>query len=346
MKLKKVNIIILGVAFVAVLGWVVYQDGLDNLLGMFRLLNPGWLCCAVGMMLLYWLLEGGILHGVVKCFYREQRFGSSFTTSMIGQLFNCITPFSSGGQPVQAFHMVKTGVPLGVAGGSLLIKFIIYQFCLTVYSIVMLLVYWKPLSVNVSGFGYLVFVGFAINFGVMLLLVGVCFFRRFTSKVAHGLIRLLAKLRFVKDKEHTLGYIDAELLEFHKSFTQIKDHPGMVAQASLLSMVQLTVFFLIPYFICLAFGIRGISPMLVIAAQSFVVMISSFVPLPGAAGGAEYSFHTFFSAFFAPANVSINLAMLLWRLITFYLPILAGMCFMLGGPRKNKEKPERGEKAA
>lgn len=337
MKLKKINFIILGIAFVAVLGWVVYEDGVDNLLGMFRMLRLGWLACAVGLMLIYWLLEGCILHGVVKCFYRKQRFVNSFTTSMIGQLFNCITPFSSGGQPVQAFHMVKTGVPLGVSGGSLMIKFIVYQFSLTLYSIVMLLFYWQPLSTEVSGFGYLVFVGFAVNFGVMLVLVGICFFRRFTAKAAHGLIRLLAKIRLVKNQERTRAYIDSELLEFHESFVRIKDHPGMVVQASLLSIVQLTVFFLIPFFICLAFGIGGISPMLVIAAQSFVVMISSFVPLPGAAGGAEYSFHTFFAPFFASAHNSINLAMLLWRLITFYLPILAGMCFMLKTPKERDE---------
>ena len=65
-------------------------------------------------------------------------------------------------------------------------------------------------------------------------------------------------------------------------------------------------------------------------------MISSFVPLPGAAGGAEYSFHTFFAPFFAPYGISVNLAMLLWRLITFYFPILAGSCFLFFGPNKDK----------
>lgn len=328
MKLKKRNIVILLIAFLAVLVWVVYEDGFDNLLAMFRMLNPVWLVVALLLMVVYWALESGILHDITSCFHTRQRFRNSVTTSMIGQLFNCITPFSSGGQPVQAYHMYKTGVPLGIASCALMAKFIIYQICLTVYSMVVLIFYWKPLSEQVSGFAWLVFIGFSVNFAVMLGLLCVCFFRRFTRFITTGLVRLLAKLRLVKDKEKRLAYIEGELEEFHSCFAAIKAHPGMMLRSTLLTFVQLTVYFLIPYFICLAFGIWNLSVPMAVSAQAFVVMISSFVPLPGAAGGAEFSFHTFFSPFF-PAGMSVNPAMLLWRLITFYLPILAGICFML-----------------
>ena len=337
MKFKKLNIIILAAALIGVLAWVVHEDGLDNLLNMFAMLNPVWLVFAVLFMVFYWLLEGIVLHDIVKSFHHQQKLSHSLQTSMIGQLFNCLTPFSSGGQPVQAFHMKRTGVPLGIASGSLMIKFIVYQFCLTVYSIVVLLFFWQPLSQQVSGFGYLVFIGFAVNFGVMLGLLCICFFRGFTEKLVKGLVRILAKIHIVKDKEKTLSYVDGELEAFHKSFVDIKTHKWMVIRASVLSFVQLTVYFMIPYFICLAFGIRGISVLMVVSAQAFVVMISSFVPLPGAAGGAEFSFKTFFSPFFSPYHISVNPAMLLWRFITFYLPIIVGTCFMAASPKPTEE---------
>lgn len=336
MKLKKVNLVLLALAFVGVLVWVICEDGVDNLLAMFRVISIPWLLCGVLFMVLYWLLEGGILHDIVKAFHPEQRFKNSLTTSMIGQLFNCITPFASGGQPVQAYDMLKSGVPLGIAGSSLMIKFIVYQFCLTIYSAVVLIFYWEPFSMKVSGFGWLVFVGFAINTAVMLGLLCICFFRRFTRSMVNGIIRVGAKLRLVKDKERALERAETELAQFHDSFAAIREHRGMVTKAGLLSLLQLTVFFLIPYFICRAFGIQGLPLLEVLSAQAFVVMISSFVPLPGAAGGAEYSFHTFFSPFF-PTGVSVNLAMLLWRLITFYLPILVGMIFMLRSSKRNME---------
>ena len=63
---------------------------------------------------------------------------------------------------------------------------------------------------------------------------------------------------------------------------------------------------------------------------------------PGASGGAEYSFYTFFSPFCADRGV-INLIMLLWRMITFYLPIGAGLVYFTSALRKirQKEKTEQ-----
>lgn len=336
MKYKKLNIVILILTFVGVLGFVIYKDGWDNLVRMFGMIHPGFLCCAVLFMILYWILEGGILHCVIRAFHSRQKFWYSFRTSMIGQLFNCVTPFASGGQPVQAYDLVKCGVPLGVASSSLIVKFMIYQVALTVYSAVVLLFYWRSFAGMVNGFGWLVFVGFTINFLVMLALCAVCVFRKFTYRLVTGLVNLLAKVRLVKDKQKTLEYIDGELDQFHDSFNAMKLHKGRMAASFVLSLVQLTVFFLIPYFILLAFGIRKVSPLIVISAEAFVVMISSFVPLPGAAGGAEFSFYTFFEPLF-PVGISVNLAMLLWRLITFYFPILAGMLFMMSS---SKSKPE------
>lgn len=339
MKHKKLNGAILIIAFLAVLGYVLYTDGPENLANMFRAIHPLWMGCAVLMMVLYWLLEGGILHGVVRAFYPSQLFRSSFRTSMLGQLFNCLTPFASGGQPVQAYDMVKSGVPLGVAGSALMIKFILYQISLTLYSAAVLIFYWKPFSMRVSGFGWLVFVGFAVNALVMLGLLAVCFLRRATRALTVWIVRLGARLRLVKEPDSVTAYLDEELERFHGTFTAIRKHKMRMVQQLLLCFVQLTTFFLIPYFILLAFGIRELSPVMVVAAQAFVVMISSFVPLPGAAGGAEFSFHTFFEPFF-PAGLSVNPAMLLWRLITFYLPILVGMIFMAAGRQKEKGSGE------
>ena len=59
-------------------------------------------------------------------------------------------------------------------------------------------------------------------------------------------------------------------------------------------------------------------------------MITSFVPLPGASGGAEISFITFFRLFF-PENM-VSMSTLFWRLITFYLPIIVGTGFLLKSP--------------
>ena len=100
-----------------------------------------------------------------------------------------------------------------------------------------------------------------------------------------------------------------------------------MVEVVLLSFLQLTVYFLIPYFICLAFGLFSVSPWAAVSAQSVVLMFSAFIPLPGAMGGAELGFHNLFSTFIPKAFLSMSI--LIWRLITFYFPIFIGLLLCL-----------------
>ena len=95
---------------------------------------------------------------------------------------------------------------------------------------------------------------------------------------------------------------------------------------TLLTVVQLTAFFLVPYCVLMALGVGGLSVADVVASAAFILMISSFVPLPGASGGAEGSFYVFFQMFFKSSG-SVSVAILLWRMFTFYLPIVVGVAF-------------------
>ena len=80
-----------------------------------------------------------------------------------------------------------------------------------------------------------------------------------------------------------------------------------------------------PYGLYRSFGFYGESVVRLIAAATFVYFASMFVPVPGSSGGAEGSFYLFFSPFF-PAGAAAP-AMLLWRLLTYYAGILAGLAF-------------------
>lgn len=337
---KKINIIIVALSIVALLAYVVLVDGIDNIVMILKQANKWWLLCGVLAMIVYWAFEAGILHGITKSYYSPQKFRQTLRTSMIGQLFNCITPFASGGQPIQAYDMAKCGVPIGVATCSLLLKFIVYQTGLTLASIIVLIFKFGEFSREISGFVYLVFLGFVVNFAVLGVLFCIGFFKGFTVKMVCGFIKLCGKLHIFKNLDHKLERALEEIDEFYNGFQQIKKNKRMFAVNVLLSIAQVVVYSAIPYFIYLSFGGTQQDFFTVVSAQIFVAMITAFVPLPGAIGGAEVSFYMFFQLFF-PAN-QLNLAILLWRLLTFYFPIIAGLLFYV---RRREVTPES-EKAA
>ena len=320
--------------------WLLKQYSIQALWKMMLGMRPLWILAALGLMVVYWVFESLGLHLAVSRFVPTQNPGDTFCATMIGQFFNCITPFSSGGQPMQAWYLVKKGVSLSFASCSLLIKFIVYQFVLTIYSALTLLLCFKSFAGRISSIGWLIFVGFGVNLLVITGLLCLGFLRRPTEKVLYGSVSLLKKVKLISEQAASKAKerIQKELMEFYEGFAQIRQDIGGILAMSALTAVQLTAFFLIPLCIFYAFGLGKADVLLMICAGAFVLNFTSFIPLPGAAAGAEIGFHTIFSIFF-PTHIR-SVAILFWRLLTFYLPICVGGCFTAtaGIWRKNKKQ--------
>lgn len=316
-------------------GYFIATNNPIELLYILKNAEKQFLLLAFICIVFYWILDGVSLYLVSSRLAPKFHLKMALQTSMLGQLFNCITPFASGGQPIQAYRMVKYGVNLGNSTSILLAKFIIYQTILTIYSLVVLIFKFHFFLERISNFSYLVFIGFAINTFVVLFLLSIGFFPRFTKKTMIALLSLLAKMKLVKKEEEKKKNIETEFSNFYVSFHYLKKHGRLILENSMIVFFQLTFFYLIPYFICLALGAEQVSLWNVVSAGAFVLMISSFVPLPGASGGSEGSFYLFFSIFFQRTG-SIGIAIFLWRIITFYITILIGILF--SKPVRNREK--------
>ena len=98
-KSKRLNLIICGIAFVVMIVYLFFVDDPADILNALLSAKPEYMLLSVGCMMIYWLLESVNLHLVAKEVHPHLKFKDSVTVSMIGQYFNCITPFSSGGQP-------------------------------------------------------------------------------------------------------------------------------------------------------------------------------------------------------------------------------------------------------
>ena len=101
----------------------------------------------------------------------------------------------------------------------------------------------------------------------------------------------------------------------------------VIIKMFLLSVLQIILFYCVNVIIALSFGI-GIdfqSAFHIIAGAACVQMSSTFIPSPGAAGGAELSYYVIYGSVFEAGQLSA--AVLLWRIYTFYMPIVVGLFF-------------------
>ncbi|MBU3181289.1 lysylphosphatidylglycerol synthase transmembrane domain-containing protein [Clostridium psychrophilum] len=332
MKNYKFNLI-LGIASAAIFVLlIIFTHGWMDLIHQMKYLQVEWLIAAVFSMLLYWVFEAKILQSTVFLMKKDYKFKEAFKVTMIGQYFNSITPFASGGQPMQLYALTKQGLEAGKSGSALMIKFIIYQAILTIYSLI--LIFWKLdfFRRNTSNLFYLIAVGFAVHASVITCLIIFSKYRKLTHKFLIVLSKILAKLRLVKNISKLELSINNNLDQFHDNMQIAKHSKSLIVKAIIYTILQLTIYFIIPYFIYLSFGMRGANIGSMIAGTAFIMMITAVIPSPGAMGGAEGAFYMCFSLFFAANNIMA--AILLWRLITFYSCIIFGFHAL----KKNKEK--------
>lgn len=329
-----VNIIIILAIFVGLLFYMIYIDGIENMIKVIKNVKPIWVLAGLICMILYWFFESLILYIISKKFYKHQRFRDSVRVTMIGQLFNSITPFSSGGQPMQAISMVNEGKSVTNSATILLIKFIVFQSTLVIYTLGVIIFQYAYFKSFLNNFINLALIGFTINFAVIVFLITIGINKKVVNSILKPTIDLLGNLRLIKNPQEKLEKLEESISNFHEQFKSIKKYKITVFNAVIISFLQHTAFFAVTYMVYRAFGYSGASMIKIMSAQAFLMMIMAFVPVPGAGIAAEGGFYLIFKSFFE--KNTINLAILFWRNYTFYLPIIIGAMFILFKSRKNK----------
>lgn len=320
---------------------LIYFFKVDGPNSFKNILHPGypiWIFRIIGCMIVYCILDGVILHMMVKSLYSQQTLRSSIRIAVIGQYFNCITPLATGGEPAQAFFLVSRKVPLGSAASALLAKFLIYQVTVTFYCLSMMILRLGFFMGNGSPFVVGVFIGFFINLIVTFLLLGAAFFEQGTIKISSMLIRFAGKIKILRNVEEKEEKIIEEVKNFHKQFQYLFKHKALLFKVLLLTILQLTFYFLIGFVIYKSFYLHEADVLTIVAAQTFILLVTSFVPIPGAFGAAEGGFYVFFERYF-PNNL-IAVALFMWRIVTFYLPVIVGMIFAMWERKRYYERIE------
>lgn len=293
--------------------------------GAFVWPRSAWLLLAAVVMIASWLVESGVLYKFAIELAHPISYRVAFRATMVVQFFNNITPSSSGGQPMQIWSLWRDGMPVGESTTIQLGKYLIYQSTLMLCSIVALILDFGELSANVGAWRWLFIVSFLIQVVILafviLLIVRPSAMRwlivRVEKIVSHTPLKAKMAGLFAK--------ADVELDNFEQSAVVFTENPKMFGHIFLLTLLQLLLFYTVPFCVCRSLGV-AMPLWKAIAAAAFVLMVSGIVPLPGASGGAEGTFVLVFGTFF-PEGSSVAVAVFLWRLLTFYFPVIAGAPF-------------------
>lgn len=321
--------------------FLVITDGFGTIRRIAANLKPDWVVLTLLTVAGCWLMEGFVLHLLCLHLSPGWSYARSLTVGMTGLLYSALSPFGSAGQPMQIYSMHKMGMDTGKAGSIIAVKTLTYQVVMVAYSLVAVAAKLRFFQSSVSNFSFVTILGLLANSTYIALIFLFMASETVTDKIVRGTLRFLHRIRLVRRPEERYAKIHGQLEIFHTASKQMGRSTRLYLLTMALSALQVTANSLMPYLIYRSFGLRGESPSTMIAAQVFVTTIASFVPLPGASGGAEGSFALFFGMFFQSAILP---ALLFWRFLTYYVNILfGGVIAYIGGKvfvRSDEEEEE------
>ena len=333
-KMTILNFILIIVIFIGLLIYMISVDGIENIIKVLNSVDYRWVLAGIGCLLIHWICETITLHIPIKKMYPNQTFKNSIRVSMIGLLFNNITPFSSGGQPMQAYELNKTGKRVSDSLSAMAMKFIITQTALVITTLIVVIIEFDFFKSLMQDYIWVAIVGFAVNIVAIILVILAGINKKFITVFTNPIVKILGKIHILKHPEKTLEKLDKSIDNFGEQFKFMKSEKKMVLKMFLTAVVQSLAYYSITYMVYRAFGNYGITFWQIIPTQAFLLLIMTFIPTPGSGLGAEGGFYLLFNSIFK--ECTINMSILFWRIYTFYLPILVGLLFLI--PTKQKTK--------
>jgi len=332
MKNKILNIVAFIISLAIFLYFFLYENGLHQLISVLKVINISWIIAAIALMFVYWTLEVFIIHELSRLLFLEQKFSSSIKAAMVGQLYASITPLQTGAQPAIYYVLENEGIDPASASSIVVMKFIIHQTILTIYSFIIIILKYNYFISKISGIFYLCLIGFIFNLVIILTAVMFSINKKFTKILLLGGIKFLCKIKLIKNCQKSITKIEKDLDKFHDNAIFIAKNYKVVLRVAIINTAQLTVFYVIPYLIYRSFNLASADLWNMLAAQTLVMLIVSITPLPGGSGGAEGGFIFLFKMFF---KENILPGVLLWRIITYYSCIIIGSLFTIHLPKNS-----------
>lgn len=290
-------------------------------------LKWGWMLVALICICVYLGMEAVVLKIFTHDRYPDFSWKDAIRVPLVEQLFNGLTPFSTGGQPAQLLAMMQAGVDGGRASSILLMKFVVFQAMIVINFLFSMILGFHYVATKLHALSLLVVFGFLIHTSVIVGLLLVMYWYRFTKKAANLILRLVGHFVSKERYERWQGRLNEMIDSFYHESVQMRKDGQKMAKVCVVTVVQLLFYYVIPYFILLALGVSHPNFLMVFCMHVLIFMCISLFPIPGGAGGAEFSFAVLFSSF-VHSHAKLILAMLLWRVLTYYFGMFAGMFAM------------------
>jgi glycosyltransferase 2 family protein len=254
---------------------------------------------------------------------RQIGWWASIRVVLAWDFASAITPSTIGGAPLGTYVMTREKIPLGKSSAIVLYGLLLDQFFYMIAIPVLLVsaIYMEIVPDNVGWVGegvmlliyaLLMSYGFLLGYGLLK-----------DPESLRNVVRFLFKLPFLRRMREK---VDPELDNLVSKSNELRRKPAsFIVKAFFLSTMAWLCKVWLPTIVVLSF--LPADELLSFMRSLAMMLASLFMPTPGGSGGVEGLF-ALFQGPLMERQVFLGIAIFMWRLITFYLNIPAGMFVM------------------
>ncbi|NMB46238.1 MAG: flippase-like domain-containing protein [Firmicutes bacterium] len=333
---------LLGVAF-SILGlYVVLQiTGGHHSWAELARLDPAMLSIACGLVVLTWLIDSLRMKFLIRSLGGDLSIPHGMRISILGAFVSNVTPFDSGGEPMQAYLLTEKGLTAGQSTAIIATKTIcnaFARFTLGLAASIWLFCFADFWSIPKAMYVILAF-GIILYFVVFALSLILVFNPEKIKVIVVPAVRNKFTLRFFKPAtlDLVLERIDRELREFRNALQEfIENRRSTLWAVMILSYAWWITITIVPAVILVGLGMQP-NFLRVMAITLIFYLAAAYAPTPGSSGAAELGFSLLFSSVI-PQGL-IGLFVTVWRGFTYYLNLAIGGLLMAAGIARSNSLP-------
>ncbi len=270
---------------------------------------------------------GGILMqalsaaSALRAMGRSLPFARCCGISLLGEFYSFITPGASGGQPMQIYHMHRSGISIADATTALVVHYICYHSVLLAADVALGIAYRGFIAQQVGANLPLLIFGFVFNLGLLSGALMLSFHQKPIRWLLRCVTAFMKKLK-IGNPDHLRERCSVIADSFYRGTGFIARHRLELARQVLFAAGRLLCLTSVFYFVYRGLGQTGASYGKLTALGFMQYTSADYMPLPGASGAQEGIFSLYFNQLL-PGDLMLS-GLLTWRFITYYLVLIVG----------------------
>ncbi len=295
-----------------------------------------WLAAAVLAMLGFIIFEGLGLKSICDALGYKTRLRSGCMYAAADIYFSAITPSATGGQPASALLMMRDDIPGIVTTAALLFNLAMYAFAILAIGLISI-IFMPAVYLRFGTFSrVLIIIGYAVQVAFSAFLIMIIKSEKLLEKLGYGAISILSRLHLLRNPDRKREKLSRSMKEYRKCAEILSGRRKLLIGPFIFNFLQRVSQLLVTVFVYLAMGGSLRLAGDIFTMQSYVVIGSNCIPIPGAIGVADYLMLDGFGSFL-PANQAVEME-LLSRSLSFYCCIIICAAAVLFSYRRNKRR--------